>query len=160
MTMKNAVDEELQRLIDNNLVVKSKSLRAFPLVPIKKKDGSIRICLDYRKLNEVNLHHSYPLPKLQDCLDALQGAKWFSTIDATSGFFQVQNHPDDIDKNAFVCDKGLFAFHVLPMGHQNSPATYQRFMVHITSPLLYETCLVYLDGCIVYSRTFRAHTTP
>ena len=157
MTMKNAVDEEVQRLIDNNLVVKSKSPWAFPLVPIKKKDGSIRICVDYRKLNEVTLHDSYPLPKIQECLDALQGAKWFSTIDATSGFFQVQNHPDDMDKTAFVCDKGLFAFRVLPMGLRNSPATYQRLMVHIMSPLLYETCLVYLDDCIVYSRTFEEH---
>ena len=116
MTMKNAVDEEVQRLIDTNLVVKSKSPWAFPLVPIKKKDGSIRICVDYRKLNEVTLHNSYPLHKVQECLDVLQGAKWFSTIDATSGFFQVQNHPDDMDKTAFVCNKGLFAFRVLPMG--------------------------------------------
>ena len=66
MTMKNAVDEEVQRLIDNNLVVKSKSPWAFPLVPIKKKDGSIRICLDYRKLKEVTLYDSYPLPKVQE----------------------------------------------------------------------------------------------
>ena len=123
MTMKNAVDEEVQRLIDNNLVVKSKSPGAFLLVPIKKKDGSIRICVDYRKLNEVTLHDSYPLLKIQECLDALQGAKWFSTIDAKSGFFQVQNHPDDMDKTTFVCDKGLFAFRVLPMGLRNSPAT-------------------------------------
>ena len=157
MTMKSAVDEEVQRLIDTNLVVKSKSPWAFPLVPIKKKDGSIRICVDYRKLNEVTLHDSYPLPKVQECLDALQCAKWFSTIDATSGFFQVQNHPDDMDKTAFVCDKGLFAFRVLPMGLRNSPATYQRLMVHIMSLLLYETCLVYLDDCIVYSQTFEEH---
>ena len=104
MTLKNAVDEEVQRSIDNNLVVKSKSPWAFPLVPIKKKDGSIRICVNYRKLNEVTLHDSYPLPKVQECLDALQGAKWFSTKDATSEFFQVLNHPYDKDKTAFVCD--------------------------------------------------------
>ena len=108
-------------------------------------------------LNEVTLHDSYPLPKVQKCLDALQGAKWFSSIDATSGFFQVQNHPNDMDKTAFVCDQGLFAFRVLPMGLRNSPATYQHLMVHIMSPLLYKTCLVYLDDCIVYSRTFEEH---
>ena len=157
MPMKQAVDDEVQRLIDNNLVVKSKSPWAFPLVPIKKKDNSIRICIDYRKLNEVTLHDSYPLPKIQECLDALQGAKWFSTLDCTSGFFQVQNHPDDMDKTAFACDKGLFAFRVLPMGLVNSPATYQRLMVHIMSPLINQTCLVYLDDCIVFSRTFEEH---
>ena len=73
------------------------------------------------------------------------------------GIFQSPNHPDDMDKTAFVCDKGLFAFRVLPMGLRNSPATYQRLMVHIMSPLLYETCLFYLDDCIVYSRTFEKH---
>ena len=93
---------------------------------------------------------------MQECLDAIQGVKWFSTIDATSGFFQVENHPDDMGKTAFMCDKGLFPFRVLPMGLR-SQATYQRLMVHIMSPLLYETCLVYLDDCIVFSRTFKEH---
>ena len=128
MTLKSAVDDEVQRLIDNNLVVKSKSPWAFPLVPIKKKDNSIRICVDYRKLNEVTLPDSYPLPRVEEYLDALQGAKWFSTLDCTSGFFQVQNHPDDMDKSSFICNKGLYAFKVLPMGLVNSPATYQRLM--------------------------------
>ncbi|MCG7883681.1 MAG: reverse transcriptase family protein, partial [Candidatus Thiodiazotropha endolucinida] len=149
MAMKEAVDAEVQRLIDTNLVVKSKSPWAFPLVPIRKKDNSIRICVDYRKLNEVTLPDSYPLPRIRDCLDALEGAKWFSTLDCTSGFFQVQNHPSDMDKTAFVCSKGLFAFRVMPMGLVNSPATYQRLMQHIMSGLQYEKCLIYLDDCIV-----------
>ena len=157
MAMKDAVEAEVQRLIDTDLVVKSKSAWAFPLVPIKKKDNSIRICVDYRKLNEVTLPDSYPLPRVQDCLDALQDAKWFSTLDCTSGYFQVQNHPDDMDKTAFVCQKGLFAFRVLPMGLVNSPATYQRLMEHIMAGLQYETCLIYLDDCIVYSKTFEEH---
>lgn len=157
MAMKEAVDAEVQRLIDTDLVVRSKSPWAFPLVPIRKKDNSIRICVDYRKLNEVTLPDSYPLPRIQDCLDALQNAKWFSTLDCTSGYFQVQIHPDDIDKTAFVCSKGLFAFKVLAMGLVNSPATYQRLMEQIMSGLQYETCLIYLDDCIVYSQTFEEH---
>ena len=72
---------------------------------------------------------------MQECLDALLGAKWFSTLECTSGFFQVKNHPDDMDKSAFICNKGLYAFKVLPMGLVNSPATYQRLMNHIMSPL-------------------------
>ena len=157
MTMKQAVEDEVQRLIDNNLVVKSKSPWAFPLVPIRKKDNSIRICVDYRRLNDVTLPDSYPIPRVQECLDALEGATWFSTLDCTSGFFQVQNHPDDMDKTAFICSKGLFAFRVLPMGLVNSPATYQRLMEHIMAGLNFETCLVYLDDCIVYSKTFEQH---
>ncbi|MCW4335043.1 MAG: RNase H-like domain-containing protein [Candidatus Thiodiazotropha endolucinida] len=129
------------------------------MVPIRKKDNSIRICVDYRKLNEVTLPDSYPLPRIRDCLDALEGAKWFSTLDCTSGFFQVQNHPSDMDKTAFVCSKGLFAFRVMPMGLVNSPATYQRLMEHIMSGLQYEKCLIYLDDCIVYSKTFDEHIT-
>ena len=138
-------------------MVKSKSAWAFPLVPVKKKDGSIRICIDYRKLNEVTLPDSYPLPRVQDCLDALQGSCWFSTLDCTQGYFQLQTHPDDMSKTAFVCEKGLFAFKVLPMGLINSGATYQRTIEQIMAPIQYETCLIYLDDIIVYSKTFEEH---
>ena len=77
IVMRDAVNAEVQRLIDTDLVEKSKSMWAFPLVPVKKKDGSIRICIVYRKLNEVTLPDSYPLPRVQDCLDGLQGSSWF-----------------------------------------------------------------------------------
>ena len=138
-------------------MVKSKSAWAFPLVPVKKKDGSIRICIDYRKRNEVTLPDSYPLPRVKDCLDALQGSFWFSTLDCTQGYFQLQTHPDDMSKKAFVCEKGLFAFKVLPMGLINSEATYQRTIEQIMAPIQYETCLIYLDDIIVYSKTFEEH---
>ncbi|MCG7879153.1 MAG: RNase H-like domain-containing protein [Candidatus Thiodiazotropha endolucinida] len=157
MTMKQAVEDEVQRLIDNNLVEKSKSPWAFPLVPIRKKDSSIRICIDYRQLNLRTLPDSYPLPRVQECLDALDGATLFSTLDCTSGFFQLQMHPDDKDKTAFVCSKGLFNFKVLPMGLVNSPATYQRLMEHIMTGINFQTCLVYLDDCIIFSKSFNEH---
>ena len=157
LAIKEAVETEVQRLIDTNLVTKSKSAWAFPPVPIKKKDGSIRICVDYRKLNEVTLPDSYPLPRVQDCLDALEGASWFSVLDCTSGFFQIETHPNDRDKTAFICHKGLFEFKVLPMGLINSPATYQRILETIMAGKQYETCLIYLDDLIVYSKTFDEH---
>ena len=122
------------------LVVKTKSAWAFPLVPIRKKGSSIRICIDYRKLNEVTPPDSYPLPRVQDCLDALQGSSWFSTSDCTSGYFQVHTHTDDMDKTTFVCENGLFAFQVL--GLVNSPAKYQRLIEQIMSGVQYETCLI------------------
>ena len=157
IAIKDAVDAEVQRLIDTNLVEKSKSAWAFPLVPVRKKDGSIRICIDYRKLNEVTLPDSYPLPRVQDCLDSLQGSCWFTTLDATSGYFQLETDTADRDKTAFVCEKGLFAFRVLPMGLVNSAATYQRTLEQIMSELQHETCLIYLDDIIVYSKTFQEH---
>ena len=130
---------------------------SFPLVPIKKKEGNIRICIDCRKLNEVTMPDSYPLPRVQDCLDALQGGSWFSTLDCTSGYFQVQTHSDDMGKTAFVCQKTFFAFQVLPLGLVNSPATYQSSIELIMSGIQYENCLIYLDDLIVYSKTFRDH---
>ena len=157
LAIKEAIETEVQRLIDTNLVTKSKSAWAFPLVPIKKKDGSIRICVDYRKFNEVTLPDSYPLPRVQDCLDAFEGASWFSVLDCTSGFFQIETHPNDRDKTAFICHKGLFEFKVLPMGLINSPATYQRIIETIMAGKQYETCLIYLDDLIVYSKTFDEH---
>ena len=101
-------------MIDTNLVVKSKSAWAFPLVPIRKKDGSIRICMDYRKLNEVTLPDSYPLPRVQNCLDALQGSSWFSTLDCTSGYFQVQIHTDDMERRPSFVKKGSLLFRFCP----------------------------------------------
>ena len=155
--MRDAVNGEVQRLIDTNLVEKSKSAWAFPLVPVKKKDGSISICIDYRKLNEVTLPDSYPLPRVQDCLDALQGSRWFSTLDCTQGHFKLQTHPDNMNKTAFVCEKGLFAFKVLPKGFINLWATYQRTIESIMAPFQYGKCLIYLDDVIVYSKTFEDH---
>ena len=110
-------------------------------------------CVDYRKVNSVTRKDAYPLPRVDDTLDTLMGAKWFTTLDLVSGYWQVEVHEDDQEKTAFC----LFEFKVMPFGLCNAPATFQRLMDMILAGLQWTTCLIYLDDVIVLGRTFIEH---
>ena len=157
LTMKGEVDKEIKQLLDHGLIEKSKSSWSSPIVLVRKPDNSLRVCVDYRKLNSVTIRDSYPLPDINTSLDSLQGSKWFSTLDLTSGYYQVKLHPEDADKSAFVCHSGLFQFRVLSLGLCNAPATFQRLMEFILAGLQWGTCLIYLDDIIVFSKDFDSH---
>jgi hypothetical protein len=124
---------------------------------VKKKDGSLRFCVDYRQLNEKTVKDSYPLPRIDDCLDTLGGSVWFSTVDLRSGYHQVAMDQEDARKAAFVTRRGTFAFTVMPFGLCNAPATFQRLMDHAMVGLNFEVCLVYLDDIIVFSPDVETH---
>jgi Reverse transcriptase (RNA-dependent DNA polymerase) len=124
---------------------------------VKKKDGSMRFCIDYRQLNDKTVKDSYPLPRIDDCLDSLNGSKWFSTVDLKSGYRQVALDEKDAHKTAFVTRRGTFSFNVMPFGLCNAPATFQRLMDYAMVGLNYEICLVYLDDIIVFSRDIPTH---
>lgn len=94
----------------------------------KEKDGSVRFCIDYRKVNNITREDAYPLPRTDDTLDTLPGAKWFSTLDLLSGYWQVEVTAEDREKTAFVTQDSLFEFNVMPFGLCNGPATFQRLM--------------------------------
>ena len=127
------------------------------IVLVKKKDGSIRFCVDYRKVNNVTKKDAYPLPRIDACLDTLAGAVWYSTFDLRSGFHQVEMDPRDVNKTTFVCHRGTFRFPRMPFGLCNAPATFQRLMDMVMMGLNFETCLVYLDDIIVYSQDLPSH---
>ena len=122
---------------------------------MKKKDGSTRFCVDYRKVNEVTHKDAYPLPTIDTTLDT--GSQWFSTIDLVSGYWQVEIEEEDRLKTAFCTTEGLFQFKVMPFGLCNVPATFQRLMDLVLSGLQWSQCLVYLDDVIVLGRTFEDH---
>ena len=126
---------------------------------MKKNDGTTRFCVDYRKLNDVTKKDAYPLPRIDDILDALFGAKIFSTLYHVSDYWQVKMVPNDCKKSAFVKHHGLYEFNVMPFGLFSAPSTFQRLMEYVLVGLHWSTCLIYLDDIIIYGRDFDEHLT-
>jgi len=147
----------LREMLDKDVIQPSSSPWASPVVLVRKKDGSTRFCVDYRKVNAVTRKDAYPLPRVDDTLDMLVGAKWFSTLDLISGYWQVEMSPDDQEKTAFCTTHGLFEFKVMPFGLCNAPATFQRLMDMVLAGLLWTSCLVYLDDAVIIGKTFTEH---
>ena len=147
----------LKEMLTKDVIQPSSSPWASPVVLVGKKDGSTRFCVDYRKVNAITRKDAYPLPRVDDTLDTLAGAKWFSTLDLISGYWQVEMSPEDQEKTAFCTHDGLFEFKVMPFGLCNAPATFQRLMDMILAGLQWSSCLVYLDDVIIIGKTFPEH---
>ena len=153
-----AAENEIKSMANRGIIEPSSSSWSSPIIMVTKPDGSIRFCCDYRKLNNITKKDSQPLPRIDDTLDALLGAKWFSTLDLKSGFWQVGVDNKDRPKTSFsIQGSGLWKFKVMPFGLCNSPATFERLMERVLSNLTWKKCLVYLDDIIVFSKTFDEH---
>lgn len=151
------IDNLLEDMQSQGVIEPCQSEWASNIVLVTKKDGSIRFCVDYRKLNSLTQKDAYPLPRIDTCLDTLSGAVWFSTFDLRSGFHQVKVHPRDVNKTTFTCHRGTFRFPRMPFGLCNAPATFQRLMDTVLMGLNFDICLAYLDDIIVYSRDLSSH---
>ena len=152
-----AIKEE-ERMKELGVIEPSESPWAAPVVLVRKKDGSLRYCIDYRRLNDVTIKDSYPLPNMQDCLESLEGAKFFSSMDLSSGYWQVQLSEDAKEKTAFYgAGGGLWQFKAMPFGLCNAPATFERLMERVLGQLQWHICLCYLDDILVYSRSVNKH---
>jgi hypothetical protein len=149
------MEEALDGLIQQGVVERSCSPWTSAIVLVKKKDGSTRCCVDYRAVNNITVKDSYPLPRMDDILDSLIGATWFSTLDMKSGYHQVRVAKEDKPKTAFSFGQGLWQFRVMPFGLCNAPATFERLMERILEGLHWKTALVYLDDVIVYGSSFQ-----
>ena len=149
---------QVQQMLSSNVIRPSNSPWASPVVMVRKKDGSLRFCVDFRQLNEATVKDAHPLPRIDDLLDALHGAKWFSTLDLKSGYWQVPITEQDKATTAFRTSSGqLFEFNQVPFGLCNAPATFSRLMDRVLAGLHWETCLFYLDDIIVFSSTWEEH---
>ncbi|XP_076740530.1 uncharacterized protein LOC143418699 [Maylandia zebra] len=147
----------LADMMEKGVIRESCSPWASPIVLVRKKDGTWRFCVDYRKLNAVTHKDAFPLPRIEETLTSLTRAQWFSTLDLASGYWQVQMDPTDREKTAFTTPVGLFEFERMPFGLCNAPATFQRLMQHCLSGQIAESLLVYLDDIIIYSPDFSSH---
>ncbi|KAK3086913.1 hypothetical protein FSP39_025347 [Pinctada imbricata] len=158
-----ALDKEtreiIQNLQDKGIIRPSNSPWSSPLVLAKKKNGKLRLCVDYRKVNSLTTKDAFPLPRIQDCLDSVSGARWFSTLDLTAGYHQVKVKESDIPKTAFVTKYGHFEYTTMPFGLTNAPGTFQKLMELALAGLQWNTCLIYLDDVIIFSRDAKEHLT-
>tara|TARA_B100000989_G_scaffold293217_1_gene270252 strand:- start:477 stop:1313 length:837 start_codon:yes stop_codon:yes gene_type:complete len=151
--------QEVERIVKDHIaagiVRPSFSPWASPVILIKKKTGEYRLVVDYRRLNSVTVPDAYPLPRLDDTLEAMAGAQWFSSLDLASAYHQVPLDPEDQSKTAFVTKSGVFQFTVVPFGLRNAPGHFQRCIDTVLRDV--SGVSMYLDDIVIFSATFDGH---
>ena len=153
------VNDQVAQLERDGLIEPSHSAWSSPVVMVRKKDGSWRFCVDYRRLNDVTVKDAYPLPRIDDSLDSLSGSQYFSTLDLLSGYWLVSLDEEAKAKSAFVTRNGLWQWRVLPFGLTSAPSTFERLMEKVLRGLHWKTLLIYLDDVVVFSGTVHEHLT-
>ena len=153
---RDEVHQELQEMQEEGIIEPSSSEWAAPIVLVKKKDGNLRLCVDYRRLNSVSLTDAYPMPRIDDLVDQLGKASFISTLDLTHGYWQVPVAERDRHKTAFITPFGLFQFKQMPFGLQGAPATFQQIMDRLVQGQ-HEYLSAYLDDLVVFSNTWEEH---
>ena len=151
------IERQVQELRAQGLIREGYGAWSSPVVLVQKKDGSWRFCVDYRKLNDSTHKDAYPLPRIDDSLDALGGSKYFSTLDLTSGYWQVELEESAKEKAAFSTRSGLWEGQVLSFGLTSAPSTFERLMETVLRGLHWQTVLIYLDDIIVFSKDMNSH---
>lgn len=152
------VEQQIEQLKNKGIITEADGPWAFPIVVVRKKDGTIRLCVDYRSLNEITIKDAFPLPRIDDTLDSLYGAKFFTCLDLASGYHQVPMDEESKDKTTFVTPFGdMYRYEFMPFGLCNAPATFQRLMNMVLKGLTFKACLVYLDDVIIFGRSEQEH---
>lgn len=154
---KDETEQQIQQLLANGWIQESQSPYASPVLLVKKKTGDWRLFVDYRKLNALTVKNKFPLPVIDEQLDELVGAQWFTTLDMSSGFHQILVAEEDISKTAFQTHSGHYEYKVMPYGVTSGPATFQHVMNTVLAPILRKFVVVFIDDILIYSKTWAKH---
>ena len=147
-------EKYLNDMLEAGVIQESNSQYASPVCLVRKKDGGVRYCIDYRLCNAQTIKDAYPLPLIGECLDTLSGNVWFSQLDMAQGYFQISVAEEDRHRTAFICKQGLYEFVRMPFGMSNSPATFSRCMQLVLRGLLFKKCLAFLDDICTTGKSF------
>lgn len=153
----DAVRQHIQELLESAVIQESNSPFASPIVVVRKKNGTVRLCIDYRRLNAQTIKDAYALPKLEDTFAALSGSTWFSMLDLKSGYYQIEMEERDKCKTAFVCPHGFYEFNRMPQGVTNAPSTFQHLMERCMGDMNLKEALVFIDDLMVFAPTLEEH---
>ncbi|GJS15195.1 putative reverse transcriptase domain-containing protein [Tanacetum coccineum] len=151
------LSDQLKELSDKGFIRPSSSPWGAPVLFVKKKDGSFRMCIDYRELNKLTVKNRYPLPRIDDLFDQLQGSSIYSKIDLRSGYHQLRVREEDIPKTAFRTRYGHYEFQVMPFGLTNAPAVFMDLMNRVCKPYLDKFVIVFIDDILIYSKNKQEH---
>ena len=157
LTQHETIEKHISKMLDAGVVQESASPWASPVVIVPKKDGSLRLCINYRKLNNITVKNCYPLPNIDDIITYLGQAKYLSCLDLKSGYWQMAMNKGDKEKTAFVTHQGLYEFNVMPFDLTNAPSVFQELMNHVLKGIRNKYAMPYIDDILVYSRTFEEH---
>lgn len=155
---KQIIDATIDELLEKGIIRHSNSPYAFPIVLLLKKDGNKRMCIDYRLLNKIMIRDSFPMANMDDCLERLEGMRYFTTLDLKNGFHQIKMEKDSIPYTAFVSQTGQYEYVKMPFGLKTGPAKFQRFVNFVLADFIrVGSVVVYMDDITLVSKNIPEH---